>query len=125
MWVSNKKLKHEIKEIYNYLKRLRKRLEELELDFKHRKRDAEKEEGKTKKCPKGCTDVVYHEWSGWDKPSIRLKLVGNFLICKKCGYTEPYKDPKYNFMTDIGFGLEDLEEKVDKLLKKKKKKKKK
>ncbi|HUU89183.1 MAG TPA: hypothetical protein VMX17_15725 [Candidatus Glassbacteria bacterium] len=125
MWGNNKKLNAEMKQAFDYIQTLQNKVEKLEKHNENieKEKEQEKEKDNTKKCPKGCTKRIYLGFSNFGNRPIRLKLVGGFLICPKCGYTEPHRNSKYTNINDIGFSLEDLEEKVNKLLLKKKSKK--
>jgi hypothetical protein len=105
MWISKKKLDKLLKDIA-YVQERCQILEQVDRDT-----ESEMKSSRRRGCPNGCT--TYLRWSVIGRP---LTQIGKFYICSECGYTEPYKEPKYTSFKSIRCGLEDLEEKVEKLM---------
>lgn len=104
MWLNKKKFKGLLNEIADVQARCQV-LESQKKDI-----ESEMKSLRQRKCPNKCT--IPFRWTVIERP---LTQVGKFYVCSECGYTEPYKEPKYTSLKGIRYGLEDLEEKVDEL----------
>ena len=77
-----------------------------------------------KACPNGCTGQVYIPYKNsyigmWENKPVRLKHVGSFAICGKCGYKEKFEDTPDYEISDMKRDLADLKKKSEKRGKKK------